>query len=66
MNKDEFKLYFFGIPFIGGVLGLIISYLNEAQLTGVCFIMGVICGYLALITWRLWTKNEKSENVITK
>jgi hypothetical protein len=56
VNNNDSKLYFFAIPFIYGVIGLILSYINGVSLPGVHFMMGVICGYLALIAWKLWIK----------
>lgn len=53
MNKRDFLLYFLAWPFLGGFLGLVLGIVLQvgSSSCGIMVMLGVISGYMALVTY---------------
>lgn len=53
MNIEHFKLYMWTWPFLGGFLGLLLCLIINTDLAPAIIMLGIIGGYIALITYIL-------------
>jgi ABC-type multidrug transport system permease subunit len=69
MNNKDFMTCFWGFPFLGAFLAFVLAVMFQAgEAIGIMVMLGIVAGYLALLTYILGmkfisTEEKKDENL---
>ena len=65
MNKNDFMLYLWGFPFLGGFLGFILASVLQTgeAAAGIMIMLGVIAGFAGLLTYVLGLRFVKNQEL---